>query len=123
MRSTDLKRVMEQYERFRPKKLLFTKLDETSSPGTILNEAVRTRKPVSLVTTGQRIPEDLEAGNQGSSSQLHPSGPISEEPCRRKWKAIWESSIDQEQELWCKRQAATAWNRLQLLKPVRRPRL
>jgi flagellar biosynthesis protein FlhF len=39
---------------------LFTKLDETSSFGPMLNESVRTGKPLSFFTNGQRIPEDLE---------------------------------------------------------------
>jgi len=45
----------------RPGRLLFTKLDETASYGPILNEAARTRKPLSFFTNGQRIPEDLES--------------------------------------------------------------
>ena len=36
------------FEIFRPRRLLFTKLDETGSFGPILNEAVRTGKPLSF---------------------------------------------------------------------------
>jgi flagellar biosynthesis GTPase FlhF len=35
-------------------------MDETSTYGAILNETVRTSCPVSLLTTGQAVPEDLE---------------------------------------------------------------
>ncbi len=59
MKTADLKRAVDRYERFGPAKLLFTKLDETSSPGSILNEAIRTEKPVSFLADGQRIPEDI----------------------------------------------------------------
>jgi flagellar biosynthesis protein FlhF len=59
MKSADLRRAVDRYERFRPAKLLFTRVDETSSFGTILNEAVRTGKPVSFLANGQQIPEDL----------------------------------------------------------------
>jgi flagellar biosynthesis protein FlhF len=40
--------------------LIFTRMDETSSFGMILNEASRTGKPVSFFANGQRIPEDIE---------------------------------------------------------------
>lgn len=60
MKPADLTRVIDAYEIFRPRRLLFTKLDETNSLGPILNEAVRTSKPLSFFTAGQRIPEDLE---------------------------------------------------------------
>lgn len=59
-RSADLSRVVDRFEIFRPQKLLFTRLDETEAFGPILNEAARTAKPVSFLTAGQRIPEDLE---------------------------------------------------------------
>jgi flagellar biosynthesis protein FlhF len=59
-RSADLKRVVDRFEVFRPRKLLFTKLDETGTYGPILNEAVRTGKPVSFLASGQQIPDDLE---------------------------------------------------------------
>lgn len=44
-----------------PDRLLFTKLDETSSFGPILNEVVRTQRPLSYFTDGQRVPEDLHS--------------------------------------------------------------
>ena len=40
--------------------LIFTKLDETSSFGTILNAACHTTLPVAFLTNGQKVPEDLE---------------------------------------------------------------
>ncbi|HEX8985398.1 MAG TPA: hypothetical protein VF767_08205 [Bryobacteraceae bacterium] len=60
MKSADLRHVVDRFEVFRPKKLLFTRLDETETYGPILNLAVRTGKPVSFLTAGQQIPEDLE---------------------------------------------------------------
>jgi flagellar biosynthesis protein FlhF len=60
MRGSDLKRMLRSYDVFRPAKLLFTKLDETDSPGVLINEALRTGLPVSFVTMGQQVPEDLE---------------------------------------------------------------
>jgi flagellar biosynthesis protein FlhF len=60
MRSADLSRVVDRYEIFGPRKLIFTRLDETESFGPIWSEAVRSGKPVSFLTAGQRVPEDLE---------------------------------------------------------------
>jgi flagellar biosynthesis protein FlhF len=58
---SDMRRIMDRFEICRPDHLLFTKLDETSSPGPILNELVRTRKCFSYYTDGQRVPDDLHA--------------------------------------------------------------
>jgi flagellar biosynthesis protein FlhF len=61
MKPADLSRVVNAFGQFQPRRLLFTKLDETAAYGPVLNEAVRTGKPLSFFTTGQRIPEDIEA--------------------------------------------------------------
>jgi flagellar biosynthesis protein FlhF len=66
----DLSRMVDGFEIFGPKRLLFTKLDETSSFGPILNEAVRTGKPLSFFAGGQRIPEDLETASQARLIEL-----------------------------------------------------
>ncbi|MCL6515620.1 flagellar biosynthesis protein FlhF [Alicyclobacillus sp.] len=44
-------------------KLLFTKLDETLSHGAILNLMCKYRLPLSYVTTGQNVPDDLEVAD------------------------------------------------------------
>ena len=44
-------------------RLLFTKLDETSSFGTMLNVVQAVRKPISYVTDGQNVPEDIALAN------------------------------------------------------------
>jgi flagellar biosynthesis protein FlhF len=60
MRSADLSRTIDRYEIFAPSKLIFTRIDETSSFGAIVSESARTGKPVSFLGTGQQIPEDIE---------------------------------------------------------------
>ena len=42
------------------KSLLFTKIDETSKPGLLLNLPIETKIPVSYISTGQRVPEDIK---------------------------------------------------------------
>ncbi len=59
MKTDDIRKAVDRFEPFRPGKLLFTKLDETATPATVLNEAIRSGKPVSFLATGQQIPEDL----------------------------------------------------------------
>ena len=70
MKPADLTRVVDRFEIFRPRRLLFTKLDETVSFGAILSEAARTGKPLSFFATGQRIPEDLEEVRPQRVSEL-----------------------------------------------------
>jgi flagellar biosynthesis protein FlhF len=60
MRQADLQRTVDLFQAFRPAKLLFTRLDETDSTGTMFCEAARTGKPLSWLSTGQLIPEDIE---------------------------------------------------------------
>jgi flagellar biosynthesis protein FlhF len=60
MRTSDLRRAAQRYEVFGPRKLLFTRLDETETFGPILSQSVRMGKPISYLSRGQRIPEDLE---------------------------------------------------------------
>jgi flagellar biosynthesis protein FlhF len=60
MRAADLRLVSEQYSIFHPRKLLFTRLDETETFGPILSRSTRLGIPVSFLSWGQRIPEDLE---------------------------------------------------------------
>jgi flagellar biosynthesis protein FlhF len=60
MRQADLDRSVDLFQAFRPNKLLFTRLDETDSTATMFCEAARTGLPLSFLSTGQVIPEDLE---------------------------------------------------------------
>ena len=60
MRQADLQRSVDLFQAFQPAKLLFTRLDETDSTSAMFCEAARTGKPLSFLSTGQVIPEDLE---------------------------------------------------------------
>lgn len=44
---------------FNPDTIVFTKIDETKRCGKILDQVIDFKLPVSLVTNGQRVPEDL----------------------------------------------------------------
>lgn len=56
----DLREIWEGFSVFPVNRLIFTKLDETSSYGTLLNLMVRSRVPVSYLASGQDVPEDIE---------------------------------------------------------------
>ncbi len=60
LRPADLSAAVERYQIFRPSKLLFTHLDEAACFGALVTEAARRSLPISFLTAGQRIPEDLE---------------------------------------------------------------
>ncbi len=65
--STRLEDQLDVIDKFRNagfRKLLFTKLDETTSYGMILNVCFHERKPISLITCGQNVPDDIIALNQ-----------------------------------------------------------
>ncbi len=64
---------METYERFsklRIDSLLLTKLDETNTPGTMLNFAVKTKKPISYISFGQDVPDDIVKADPFGISSL-----------------------------------------------------
>jgi len=56
----DMQDVIARFKVIPIHRLLFTKLDETTSFGAIFNQSVKTGIPLSYFTTGQRVPEDIE---------------------------------------------------------------
>jgi flagellar biosynthesis protein FlhF len=61
MKARDLRLCIERYARFRPTKLLVTKMDETYSFGSIFSEAARAGLKLSFVAYGPAIPQDIRA--------------------------------------------------------------
>jgi len=56
----DIISIMDAYEFLDDFKLLFTKMDEASTVGNILNVKVKSGKPLSYLTIGQSVPDDIE---------------------------------------------------------------
>ncbi len=56
----DLKEIVNTYRSFTDFKIIFTKLDETSAYGNLLNIKMYTGADLSYVTTGQNVPDDIE---------------------------------------------------------------
>jgi flagellar biosynthesis protein FlhF len=59
MEPGDLRNTVDRFAPFNPVKLIFTRLDETSSTATVISEAERTQRPVSFLCNGQSVPEDI----------------------------------------------------------------
>jgi flagellar biosynthesis protein FlhF len=59
-READLAVVLNRFMTLPVKSLIFSKLDETTQYGSVFNVLHQTGLPLSYVSTGQRVPEDLE---------------------------------------------------------------
>ena len=70
MKADDLARQVELFREFRPRKLIFTRMDETARYGSLVNLAARTRLEVSFLAQGQRIPDDLEIATREGLGKL-----------------------------------------------------
>ena len=44
--------------------IIFTKLDESASYGSLFTHAIRFKKPLSYLTVGQKVPEDIEVASK-----------------------------------------------------------
>lgn len=70
MNPVDLSRTVDRFSPLRPSKLIFTRLDETRCYGPILNESNRTGLPVSFLSAGPEIPDDLEPASATRLAEL-----------------------------------------------------
>jgi flagellar biosynthesis protein FlhF len=70
MKTADLSRAADSFAAFHPHRLLFTRMDETTSFGPVLSEAARLGRALSFFGTGQRIPEDLEPAGRARLVEL-----------------------------------------------------
>ena len=59
----DLQKIADCYGRIADFELIFTKLDETEAVGNLLNMKLYTDAPITYVTCGQNVPDDMEAFN------------------------------------------------------------
>ncbi|TET32153.1 MAG: flagellar biosynthesis protein FlhF [Planctomycetota bacterium] len=55
-----IREVVDLFGRFRLDRLLFTKIDEAVLLGPLLEVIMKVKKPISYITTGQEVPEDIE---------------------------------------------------------------
>ncbi len=59
-KDNDLRRTIVQFKPISLHSLIFTKIDETLTIGSVINQLLRFPYPVSYLGTGQQVPEDME---------------------------------------------------------------
>ena len=63
-KDADLTEITRRFNEIPLSGVLFTKLDESTTFGSIFNHAIRFKLPVSYLTTGQKVPEDIETATK-----------------------------------------------------------
>ena len=69
-KNRDIDVIVEGYKELNYNSVIITKLDETSTYGSILNILQAAKKPISFVTTGQNVPEDIKVMNSEELAKL-----------------------------------------------------
>lgn len=64
MRGSAISSALKRFSIFHPSKVFFTHLDEIETTGGIVDAAIRSALPISFLSTGQQIPEDLEGASK-----------------------------------------------------------
>lgn len=66
----DLGRIIQKFSLLPIKSYIFTKIDETDQFIPIFNQLFLHRRPVTYLTNGQRVPEDIEIATKGKVANL-----------------------------------------------------
>jgi len=69
-REKELHGILDSFGALPVSRILFTKLDESSSFGTLLNLQIEKKLPLSYLTKGQRVPEDIEPATGRKIAEL-----------------------------------------------------
>ncbi len=69
-RTEDMLTAVEKFADFKVVGFIFTKLDESSVYGPMVTVCKRTGKPIAYITTGQRVPEDIELALPGRIARI-----------------------------------------------------
>jgi flagellar biosynthesis protein FlhF len=69
-KNSDVTSIIEGYKILGYKNIIITKLDETSTYGSILNILDAAKKPLSFITTGQNVPDDIRSISASEVSSL-----------------------------------------------------
>jgi len=59
----DLRKILQAFQEVGVQRLLFSKIDESQTYGNMLNALIRTNIPLSFLSCGRRVPDDIEAGS------------------------------------------------------------
>lgn len=69
-KTRDIKTIIDGYKELQFKNIIITKLDETSTYGSLYNISKRAEKPISFITIGQGVPEDIKIPTKEELSKL-----------------------------------------------------
>lgn len=69
-KNKDIYSIVEGYKQLKYNNVIITKLDETQSYGSIINILETAKKPVSFITTGQNVPDDIRKPSTKEISNL-----------------------------------------------------
>ncbi len=78
-KSRAMREIFSCYNIMRIHKVIFTKVDEATSFGNILNFSMHINRPISYITTGQNVPDDIEVADAYSLARLIVKGKEKEE--------------------------------------------
>jgi flagellar biosynthesis protein FlhF len=71
---TDMREVADHFSMLKPQTCVFTKLDETRRKGAMIDQMALMKMPISYITNGQRVPEDIVSASRRSVLKLVLSG-------------------------------------------------
>ena len=63
-KDSDMNEVTRKFGSMPIDSIIFTKLDESATYGSLFNHAIRFKKPLSYLSVGQKIPEDIEVASK-----------------------------------------------------------
>ncbi len=69
-KNKDIKIIADSYKALNFNRVIITKLDETSTYGSILNIIKEVGVPLSFITTGQNVPEDIKCPESSEIASL-----------------------------------------------------
>ena len=76
-RDRELDETVKRFERYAVDRLIFTRLDESNTFGSIINVLMHNNLPLSYLTSGRHIDDNIEIGTAGRLSDLATLGRIS----------------------------------------------
>jgi len=63
-KDADLTEITRRFSHIPLSGVVFTKLDESTNVGPVFNHAIRFKLPITHLTTGQKVPEDIELASR-----------------------------------------------------------
>ncbi|PIH03693.1 flagellar biosynthesis protein FlhF [Clostridium combesii] len=69
-KNKDIETIIKGYSILEYENIIITKLDETSIYGSILTILDKGKKPISFITTGQDVPDDIKEGNKEEIAKI-----------------------------------------------------